>query len=317
MKKITWMLFILLTAQISKSQDIIVTKDSLKTKAVILEINSTEIKYKLFDYSDGPKYVINKDRVSYILFKNGTIEKYIETVPVTKNTQSYNPNKYNYDKIPVVEQDPQIKIKKCEKLYNKKNYLGFNYITFLNTCLGFNYMRDIKKANLIINVPFAFGVGSPAITNSLYNRSHLDNTSTTKYDLMKYQIGINVLFAASMNREVNFLMGPAFNLSEYRVSVNTRYTTLNAGQYQYNNGVYKNRFNLHREHYGMNIGFLARFSEKINMNMLVTFGYKKDTYNQQDPYGIETINADSKHQVALPDNVMPYVNFAWSIGYRF
>ena len=134
---------------------------------------------------------------------------------------------------------------------------------------------------------------------------------------MKYQIGINALFAPSMNREVNFLMGPSFNLSEYRMSVETKYTTLNAPQYQTNNATFNNSFRLRREHYGINIGMLARFSEKVNMNMLITFGYKKDTYNQKDPFGYEKINSEAKVQMKPKDNVMPYVNFAWSVGYRF
>lgn len=164
---------------------------------------------------------------------------------------------------------------------------------------------------------FAFGVGSPSITNELYNRSHLDRTTSTKYDLMKYQVGVNVLFAPSMTREVNFLMGPAFTLSEFKMSVNTKYTSNTAGQNQYNDAIFTNHFVLRREHYGINIGFLARFSERVNMNMLITFGFKKDTYSQNDPYGIEYMNEHAKYPVAAPDNVMPYVNFAWSVGYRF
>jgi hypothetical protein len=178
-------------------------------------------------------------------------------------------------------------------------------------------MRDIKKANLIINVPFAFGLGTPAITNSLYGRGFLDGTSSTKYDLLKYQVGVNALFAPSMTKEINFLMGPSFNFSEYKMSVNTVYTSNSAPQYVYSDGKFTNHFNLYRQHYGINIGVLARFTEKINMNMLITFGYKKDTYSQKDPYGIESINSNAKNPVIMPDNVMPYVNFSWSVGYRF
>jgi hypothetical protein len=317
MKNIKIILFATMTVNTINAQDIITRNDSSKISASILEINPNEIKYKLFNYVDGPTIISKKEEVAYITYRNGAVER-ITTTAVNKTVyENYQPNKYNLDNIPVSIYNPAEKIKKCEKLYIKKNYLGFNYITFLNTCLGFNYMRDIKKASLIINVPFAFGVGSPAITNSLYNRNFLDGTQTTKYDLLHYQIGINILFAPSMTREVNFLMGPAFNLSEYKMSVNTKYTTTSAGQYQYNDGKFTNQFVLRREHYGINIGFLARFTEKVNMNMLITFGYKKDTYSQKDPYGIETINSNARYQVAVPDNVMPYVNFAWSVGYRF
>ena len=317
MKKIILSLLIALTAPIANAQDIITKNDSSQVRATVLEVNPNEVKYKLFNYDEGPKITIRKDELAYIIYKNGMVERFTKTRTERANNGSYNPNKYNLDNVAVKVYSPTEKTKNCEKLYAKKNYLGFNYITFLNTCLGFNYMRDIKKANLIINVPFAFGVGSPSITNSLYSRNFLDGTSTTKYDLLKYQVGVNVLFAPSMNREVNFLMGPSFNFSDYNMSVDTKYTTIYAIQNQYNDGRFTNKFSLRREHYGINIGFLARFTERINMNMLITFGYKKDTYSENDPYGIDRINSDARYQVKPQENVMPYVNFAWSVGYRF
>lgn len=317
MKNIKFTLLATTLINIAYAQDIMVRNDSTKIKASVLEINPNEIKYKLFNYDDGPKIICKKEDIAYIIYKNGSVDRFATITINPLNSNTYEPNKYNLDHVPVTVYNPEKKIKTCEKLYIKKNYLGFNYIAFLNTCLGFNYMRDIKKANLIINIPFAFGLGSPAITNSLYSRNYLDGTSTTKYDLLKYQVGISTLFAPSMTREVNFLMGPSFNFSEYKMSVNTKYTTTSALQNQYNDGKFKNQFVLHREHYGINVGFLARFSEKVNMNMLITFGYKKDSYSQNDPYGIEQINSSAKYPLTAQDNVMPYVNFAWSVGYRF
>lgn len=317
MKNTLLLLLVLLTINKATAQDMITRNDSSKVSAVILEINPAEIKYKLFNYEDGPRVTALKNEVAYIIYRNGLVERFANVKPERINNGTYNPNKYNLDNVPVKAYNPEEKTKKCEKMYTRKNYLGFNYITFLNTCLGFNYMRDVKKANLIINVPFAFGVGSPAITNSLYSRNYLDGNSNTKYDRLKYQVGLNVLFAPSMTREVNFLMGPSFNFSDYNMSVDTRYTTIYAVQGQYADGRFSNKFSLRREHYGINVGFLARFTERINMNMLITFGYKKDTYSENDPYGIDRINLDARYQVAHQENVMPYVNFAWSVGYRF
>ncbi|MES2515371.1 MAG: hypothetical protein V4580_14555 [Bacteroidota bacterium] len=316
MKKITLLLSTLLVATFAQAQDIITRNDSTKILANVLEVNPTEVKYHLYRYETGPHIILLKSTIAYITYSNGAVDRFSNEV--AKPLPKYDPDKYNFDKVPVssykTEED---KKKRCEKLYTRKNYIGFNYIAFLNTCMAFNYMRDVKKANLIINVPFAVGMGSPALTNSLYGRNYLDGTQTTKYDRLNYQVGLNALFAPSMTREVNFLMGPAFNLSEYRVSVNTQYTTKFASSTIYLDGQFKNQFTLRREHYGINIGALARISQKVNMHMLITFGYKKDTYDQNDPYGIEAINRDAKKQVEVPYNVMPYVNFAWSVGYRF
>lgn len=314
MKKHFLLYVSLLSAGLSYAQDLITKTDSSKISAVILEINPLEVKYKLFNYTDGPTIICNKTDIAYIVYKNGEREKFPKA-PV--DFPVYNPNKYNLDNVPVETYNSRKKIKKCEILYKHKNYLGFNYIAFLNTALGFNYMRDVKKANLIINVPFAFGMGTPSITNGLYGRQYLDNNSATKYDLMRYQVGISTLFAPSINREVNFLMGPALNFTDYNVKVNTRYRLPGNSQYPYNYGTFTNSFQLYRLHYGVNVGFMARFSERLNMNMLLTLGFKHDTYSEKDPYGYEVTNGSTEYGNAPPDNVKPYVNFAWSLGYRF
>lgn len=318
MKTLKIILLTTIFVNTAMAQDIVIKTDSSKVIAAILEVYPTEIKYKMFNYLDGPTISVLKSDIAYIIYRNGVTEKFIKPVDTSVKFEDYNPNKYNLDNVPVTMYDGMgVRERRCQKLYKYKNFVGFNYIAFLNTALGFNYMRDIKKANLIINVPFAFGVGSPAITSSLYGRNYTDGNRETKYDFLNYQVGMSVMFAPSMTREVNFLMGPSFNFNEYKMSVDKRYTSINATQNQFNNENFKNKFNLYRQHYGVNIGFLARFSDKINMSMLLTFGFKKDTYSEKDPYGFEFINANAKYAVQVPENIMPYVNYAWSVGYRF
>jgi hypothetical protein len=317
MKPKTLIFFFLLFLCINRinAQDIITKTDSSKITTVIVEISPTQVKYKLFNYTDGPLITGNRSEIAYITFRNGMVERFPKTTVIIA---SYEPNRYNLDKVPVAMYNPEQRIKKCEALYKHKNYLGFNYITFLNTALGFNYMRDFKKANLVINVPFAVGLGSPSITNGLYGRQYLDNNASTKYDRMNYQVGISALFAPSMNKEVNFLMGPSFNFTDYSMSVNSSYVISNGNQ-NYTHIDFKNTFALRRLHYGVNVGFLARFSEHFNMNMLLTLGFKQDSYSKKDPYGTEQMKAlyGATNTNTLPENVMPYVNFAWSLGYRF
>jgi hypothetical protein len=314
----TKLLFALtLIATMTKAQDIITRNDSSKTQANILEISQEEIRYKLFGYSDGPIITTLKSEIAYVKFRNGAIEVFTKySAPAT--TEHYDP--YNFGQPITGNLSNEKRIKKCEKLYKYDNYLGFNYAAFLNTTIGFNYMHDFKKANLILNIPFAFGLGNPSITNSMYGSNYLGvGFSNTKYTQLDYQVGIGTLFAPSLTHEVNFLMGPSLSFSQFQMSTKTTYNT---GGYTYSNPAnyesYNNNFTLYRKHFGINVGFLARFSERINMNMLLTFGYKKDSYNQKDPYGIDFINSHAYNKISAPeDNVMPYVNYSMSIGYRF
>lgn len=310
-----------------KSQDIIIKTDSNRIQSIIQEINQDDITYKLFNYSDGPRITISKTEIAYIKYKNGVIDYF--TMPVSQSTSNIcDLDKYNMDgDMPTYIPYSEKRNKKCEKLYLHKNYLGVNFLSFLNTSIGFNYMRDFAKEHLIVNVPVAFGLGHPNITDATY-RGYLGGQQTNShYSVMKFQSGLSVLYAPTMNKEVNFLIGPSFLFSSYRIDVNTTfntsqtYTNINNGYpyTQYVSKKYKNSFNLNRQVYGMSVGFLARFNERINMNALFTLGLKSDTYKDKDPYGFEYIKSQggTPQEFDYKYNAAPYAQLALSIGYRF
>lgn len=59
------------------SQDKIVKKGGETLEVKILEIGPNEIKYQLLSEPTGPIYIIDKDRISEVIFENGRVEKYI------------------------------------------------------------------------------------------------------------------------------------------------------------------------------------------------------------------------------------------------
>lgn len=64
------------------AQDLLIKRDSSKIEVKIVEINPTEISYKLFSYLDGPLIVIHKNEVHEIIFQNGQHE----TFQILENT---------------------------------------------------------------------------------------------------------------------------------------------------------------------------------------------------------------------------------------
>lgn len=60
------------------SQDTITKRNSEKIIAKILEITPTEIKYKKFDYQDGPLYTDKKSDIKMVVFANGMKEIFEE-----------------------------------------------------------------------------------------------------------------------------------------------------------------------------------------------------------------------------------------------
>lgn len=72
--KITF-LFLLL-GMITSAQDIIVTRDAKRIEAKILEVSSSEIKYKELDYLDGPTFIFPIENIASITYGNGRVVQY-------------------------------------------------------------------------------------------------------------------------------------------------------------------------------------------------------------------------------------------------
>jgi hypothetical protein len=60
----------------SFAQDTLYTVSGQKISAKVVEINQTEIKYKKSNNPDGPVYVVDKNDVALIEYKNGSKELY-------------------------------------------------------------------------------------------------------------------------------------------------------------------------------------------------------------------------------------------------
>lgn len=86
-------LFLLCLVGTVMSQDVIVKKDQSTVMSKVLEITSTEIKYKKWNNQDGPIYSINRSEVLSINYENGEVEKFSET---TNNLQSNKTTQFQY-----------------------------------------------------------------------------------------------------------------------------------------------------------------------------------------------------------------------------
>ena len=69
------------------SQDVILKKDNTTIVSKVLEINSTEIKYKKWSNQDGPIYSILRSEVTSINYQNGEVEKFNDNVAPTPTPQ--------------------------------------------------------------------------------------------------------------------------------------------------------------------------------------------------------------------------------------
>lgn len=81
MKKIFFFCIAFVTALAANCQDIIIKKTGEEIKAKVLEIGVSEVKYKRFDFQDGPVYTIAKTEVIMVRYENGINEVISTTTP--------------------------------------------------------------------------------------------------------------------------------------------------------------------------------------------------------------------------------------------
>ena len=81
MKKFTTVLVFIFVAFAAQAQDTLILKNGQELKTKVLEILSTEIKYKPFDNLEGAVYQIDKPLVFMVKFANGKKEV-IDAAPV-------------------------------------------------------------------------------------------------------------------------------------------------------------------------------------------------------------------------------------------
>lgn len=71
--------------------DTIIFRDGTEVLAKVIEIGVTEIKYKNCDNQSGPTYVVDKNKVQFIVYSNGKVEQFkVEQQPSIAN--KYNEN---------------------------------------------------------------------------------------------------------------------------------------------------------------------------------------------------------------------------------
>lgn len=84
-KQLSATLFLLFLAGMAMAQDVIVKNDQTTVMSKVIEITSTEIKYKKWNNQDGPIYSICRTEVSRINYENGEVEDFSNS---TSNQQN-------------------------------------------------------------------------------------------------------------------------------------------------------------------------------------------------------------------------------------
>ena len=91
MKKSLLLLLLFLCPVLASAQDVIVKNDGSTILSKVLEITSTEVKYKKFSNLEGPTYSLTKTDVQAINYENGEKDTFTSTEsPSIQSTQEVN-----------------------------------------------------------------------------------------------------------------------------------------------------------------------------------------------------------------------------------
>ena len=94
MKKIIMLCVAIIATTMLLAQDVIVTTDSKKIEAKIVEVSSQQVKYVDFNNQEGPTFVLGTDEISSIIFSNGQVKVYEHNTPKSIVVQSDVRNEY-------------------------------------------------------------------------------------------------------------------------------------------------------------------------------------------------------------------------------
>jgi len=96
MKKYLSFIVFILALKTVAAQDTLIKTNGVATAVKILEISVTDIKYKKFNFLDGPTYIENKADIRTIIFSNGTREE-VTAVAAVPAPLKVPPAEYNVD----------------------------------------------------------------------------------------------------------------------------------------------------------------------------------------------------------------------------
>lgn len=278
MKK-TIIFSLLLSGTCIFAQDKLYKKDNTKLEVKIIEINQTEVKYKLFTYQDGPTIIVAKSDVALIEYQNG-VHEVITTAPEQQPINVYqNP----VDKKSKSEQE-KAKVEAFQALTSTKNLISLNAMEPLNGCFGFSYLREFANNNANIYIPVTVGFASPTLNQTFdlsYNYINSTYISNYKFTRKTMEVGLGVNFQTSGKHAVTHFIGPYIGIAQYNGTYDFN------PSYNYPNYdptlTTEHGFVLNRYYFMLNNGLLFRVTKNFNIMMNAAIGVKTSEYIANNP----------------------------------
>lgn len=289
-------------------QDTIVMRDNSKLIAKVLEISTTEVKYKRFDNIDGPDYEVSKNDVSSITYSNG-LKDMFEITKINSNADNIfiNPTPPKGNEKRETKVGDYIKINTelgaiANESYCNKPYRNTTYYGGLGSPEDITYTQPGKKyTNLgastglnilfgkspvckhLIGLNYTNSKGEFALENYKYYYDPNTSTYTQYYKNTNYRSTIHFLNIATGIRFILFKkisLDNTFliNVPVYAVNKQSGYEQTITGSYGMRNvsTSYLNNTTTHDSKVGVTISFTPKITYEFydfNRKVGVYFAY--------------------------------------------
>lgn len=191
------LIFVLFFFQSIKAQDIVYLNNGDKFETIIKEINTVEIKYKNFSNPDGPTYVILKNNVLFIEYKNGTVEI------INKNPKPLSPIKTE-----TVAPRKETKKGPYDSYYANKNCIYLNGLALVNSDIALIYDREIAKSRLSLVLLGAYNFN----VHTNYTNQYIQALGNSKKN---YDLGLGLNYYTQARKKTQYFVGVLFKVMHY------------------------------------------------------------------------------------------------------
>jgi hypothetical protein len=145
MKKLIVLALSFFSVTLTYAQDRLIKKDGESLQVKVEQISETEIKYRLFDFQDGPQYVLPIEKVTMLIYANGRTENFGKKpaeAPTPKAETSVQPQTTPF--AGVLPFSPG------------KNVIGINTVGFILSQLHLDYRRVLADGKVAFNFPVVY-----------------------------------------------------------------------------------------------------------------------------------------------------------------
>ncbi|MDR0682469.1 MAG: porin family protein [Dysgonamonadaceae bacterium] len=213
------------TVSLVKAQDIIILTNGNEIKAKVLEIGTTEVKYKKYGNESGPNYYMGKSKIARIRYETGDEDVFSESdiqtetpvAPVRQTTtqrqETSQPVVTQRQETPVSRQP--VVVADYPGIKHKKGYLGF--LIGGGTVLE-DYSNIDKGVHYSINAGYLFN-NNVGVHISLFGSAYsLSNKSNTSYGLRGTFVGPLFSFP-TQDYKLYFDLRPSIGLAQGEATI--------------------------------------------------------------------------------------------------